>query len=53
MGGSVVDPRLRVRCVEALRICDTSVMLVLVSGNTNAPVVMIADRCAQFILEGR
>ncbi|MER8707282.1 GMC family oxidoreductase N-terminal domain-containing protein [Mesorhizobium sp. M1088] len=47
---AVVDPRLRVRGVPRLRICDASVMPRLISGNTNAPVIMIADRCADFIL---
>ena len=47
---AVVDPQLRVRGVPRLRICDASIMPRLVSGNTNAPVIMIADRCADFIL---
>lgn len=56
MGGdeaSVVDPTLRVRGVNRLRICDASVMPSIVGGNTNAPVIMIAERCADFILNGR
>jgi choline dehydrogenase-like flavoprotein len=47
---AVVDTELSVRGVPRLRICDASVMPRLVSGNTNAPVIMIADRCADFIL---
>ncbi|HEV2503902.1 MAG TPA: GMC family oxidoreductase N-terminal domain-containing protein [Mesorhizobium sp.] len=47
---AVVDTQLRVRGVPRLRICDASIMPRLVSGNTNAPTIMIADRCADFIL---
>lgn len=49
-GGAVVDPELRVHGIARLRVCDASVMPVLPSGNTNAPVVMIAERCAEFVL---
>ena len=48
---AVVDPRLRVRGVEGLTIADASVMPRIVSGNTHAPVVMIAERAATFLME--
>lgn len=47
---AVVDPELRVRGIPNLRICDASVMPSLTSGNTNAPTIMIAERCSSFIL---
>lgn len=55
MGGdaaSVVDPQLRVRGIDGLRICDSSVMPRLVSSNTNAPSVMIGEMAAQLLQAG-
>ena len=47
---AVVDCQLRVRGIDGLRICDSSVMPLEISANTNAPTIMIAERAADFIL---
>ena len=47
---AVTTPDLRVHGVEGLRVADASVMPAVTSGNTNAPTIMIGERCADFLL---
>jgi choline dehydrogenase len=48
---AVVDVRLRVHGIKSLRVADASIMPTVTSGNTNAPAVMIGEKCADMLLE--
>jgi choline dehydrogenase-like flavoprotein len=49
---AVVDPRLRVRGIEGLRVADASIMPEVTGSNTNAPSMMIGERAAALIQNG-
>ena len=53
IGEKAFDAQLRVHLLSALRVVDASVMPLLIGGNTNAPVVMIAEKASDMIKDAR
>lgn len=47
---AVLDARMRVRGVDGLRVCDMSAVPNINAGNTNAPAMMLGDRCADLVM---
>lgn len=47
---AVLDARMCVRGIEGLRVCDLSAVPNIMAGNTNAPAMMLGDRCADLVL---
>ena len=50
---AVVDPELRVRGIDGLRVIDASIMPIVTSSNTNAPTIMIGEKGSDLILGGK
>jgi choline dehydrogenase len=50
---AVVDAQLRVKGIAGLRVADASIMPTLIGGNTNAPAIMIGEKCAELIRMGQ